>query len=158
MHHFGKFCALALVAGGQAVAGAYDGLWRANPTAECAFTDTPASALKIEDNVLFGVESRCEMTTPVNVRDMEAILYDMACSSEEQVEVDGETQTQTRTWSDRAMFMTAADGGLFLIWNGYAFKYERCPSDAAVGTVATASEIGITDSVDAEASDDSEAD
>ncbi|MBJ3761648.1 hypothetical protein ILP92_02640 [Maribius pontilimi] len=116
-----------------ALAGAFDGLWRSNPTAECVYVDGDAGALKIEDDVLFGAESRCRMTQPVNVRDMDAVLYDMAC--------DGEGSS----WTDRAMFLSAADGGLYLIWNGYAFKYEQCAEDAALGTVATAGELGISD-------------
>lgn len=42
------------------------------------------------------------------------------------------------------MFMEASDGGLYLIWDGIAFKYERCGEDAAVGTVTTSEELGIT--------------
>ncbi len=121
---------------GAAAAGPFDGLWRANPTVECVYREGAAGPLKIEDGILFGTESRCEMTMPVNVRDMDATLYDMACEGE------GES------WTDRAMFLSAADGGLYLIWNGYAFKYEPCGEKAAVGTVATADELGITGVID----------
>lgn len=52
----------------------FSGLWRANPTAQCVYTGGDGSALKIEDNTLFGVENRCDMTNPVNVNDMNAQL------------------------------------------------------------------------------------
>lgn len=128
-------CAL-LVAGAQtalAQEGDFDGLWRANPTTDCLYTGGAGSALKIEDDVLYGVENRCNMTRPVTVRDMAAILYDMECEGE------------GANFTDRAMFMSAADGGLYLIWDGLAFKYDACGEDPAVGTVTTADQIGIAE-------------
>jgi len=62
---------------------------------------------------------------------MDAVLYDMVCESE------------GSSFTERAMAMHAADGGLILVWNGFAFKYERCPENAATGTVTTAEDIGI---------------
>ena len=125
--------ATATVLAGPALAQdlSFDGLWRANPTVECVYTGGDGSALKIEDRVLYGAETTCDMTNPVNVNEMEAILYDMECEAE-----DDEFQ-------DRAMFMTAADGGLYLIWNGFAFKYEACGDDPALGTVTTSDQVGI---------------
>ena len=73
------------------------------------------------------------MTRPVNVRDMDAVLYDMECSG------DG------TDWIRRAMLMNASDGGLILVWDGYAFKYDRCPADPAAGTVTTADDVGVED-------------
>lgn len=111
----------------------FDGLWRANPTTECLYTGDKGSALKVEDDVLYGVETQCDMTNPVNVRDMDAQLYDMECSGEDDA------------FADRAMFMRAEDGGLYMIWNGIAFKYERCGEDAALGTVTTSDQLGIAE-------------
>ena len=115
------------------MAGPFDGLYQPSPTADCTVLGTDGGALKVESETFYGVESRCKMTNPVNVRDMDAILYDMQCSGE------GET------WTSRAMFMRSADDGLILAWNGFAFKYDRCPSNPAAGTVTTAEDIGITD-------------
>jgi hypothetical protein len=57
------------------------------------------------------------MTDPVDVLDFDATLYVMECSGEGQA------------WTERAMLMDPAEGdGLFLLWRGYAFRYERCPS------------------------------
>jgi hypothetical protein len=89
--------------------------------------------IKVEENTLFGVEATCDMTNPVNVNDMDAILYDMQCENGDE------------SFQDRAMFMQAADGGLFLIWNGFAFKYDSCGEDPPLGTVTTSDELGITD-------------
>ena len=132
----GMVISCVTVAGPVASEGTWDGLWRASPTASCVYTGGEGGALKIENDVLFGVENECRMTSPVNVRDMDALLYDMKCEGE------------GVSFTDRAMFMTASDGGLFLIWNGYAFKYDRCGDDAAIGTVMTADEIGITGAAD----------
>ncbi len=113
----------------------FDGLWRANPNTDCAREEGAGSALRIENDVLHGVENECRMTRPVAVRDMDAVLYDMEC--------DGGGEGESFT--ERAMFLKAADGGLFLVWNGYAFKYEACAADPARGTVTTSDEIGIAE-------------
>lgn len=118
-------CVLAAALPATAMADQFDGLYRLTPEADCALTGQEGGALKIEDGVFYGVESRCVMTRPVNVRDMDAVLYDMECGGE------------GTTWVERALFMTAADGGLIMVWNGYAFKYDRCdapiPADEGAG-------------------------
>lgn len=96
------------------LAGNFDGIYRQSAGADCTQVGRDGGALKIESNVFYGVESQCMMARPVNVRDMNAVLFDMECSGE------------STNWVERAMFMTAADGGLIMVWNGYAFKYDRC--------------------------------
>jgi len=123
----------ALLIASPAFAGMFDGLYKPAPTTDCTVVGGVGGALKVEDRVLFGIESRCSMTRPVNVRDMDGVLYDMVCSG------DGEE------WTSRALFLRAADGGLILAWNGYAFKYDRCPAAPAAGTGTTAEDIAITD-------------
>ncbi|WP_234992200.1 hypothetical protein [Roseisalinus antarcticus] len=55
------------------------------------------------------------MTKPVNVLEMDAILYTLECTGERDI------------WSERVMLMNAAEGdGVYMIWDGYAFRYERC--------------------------------
>ncbi|WP_108484393.1 hypothetical protein [Oceaniglobus ichthyenteri] len=125
--------ALALFAAAPVAADPFDGLYKPAPTTDCTIVGGDGGALKVEGDTFFGAESQCKMTTPVNVRDMDAILYDMVC--------DGEGES----WVSRALFMRAADGGLILAWNGFAFKYDRCNPDAPAGTVTTAEDIGITD-------------
>lgn len=92
----------------------FDGLWRASPATACTHTGEDDSALKVENDMLYGASTTCEMNNPVDVTDMQAVLYDMACEADDD------------TFDGRAMFMNAADGGLLLIWDGYAFKYEAC--------------------------------
>ncbi len=111
----------------------FDGLWRSNPSAECVADGSDGAALRIEDDVLYGVENECRMTAPVNVRNMSAVLYDMECESE------------GTAFTERAMFLRAADGGLLLVWDGFAFKYDACGDDPAIGTVTTSEDIGIPD-------------
>lgn len=109
----------------------FDGTWRASPTTDCTVIGGDGGALKIEGTTFQGAEATCEMTQPVNVRDMDAKLFDMVCTGE------------GTTFTERAMMMHAADGGLILVWNGFAFKYEACPADPARGTVTTAEDIGV---------------
>ncbi len=136
---FGRRCAPALAACCALLtaqplgAEQFDGLYRISPTSDCALTGVDGGALKIEGGVFYGVESQCRMSVPVNVRDMDAVLYDMVCTGE------GEE------WTRRALLMTAADGGLIMLWNGFAFKYDRCPENPARGTVITSDEIGINE-------------
>lgn len=116
---------------------AFDGVYRQGLGADCAAIGQDGGALQIEDGVFTGVESQCRMTNPVDVRGMEAVLYDMACSGE------------GSAWSARAMFMLAADGGLILVWDGFAFKYDRCSVPADVeGVVTTAPTIGVDTGLD----------
>ena len=93
----------------------YDGVYKQTANAECSLVGVDGGALKIEDNIFYGVEVECRMTSPVDVTDMDATLYEMQCSGE------GET------WTERALMMPdAEDTGLYMVWKGYAFRYDRC--------------------------------
>lgn len=102
-----------------------DGLYKFSPETDCSVIGGEMGALKIEDGVFYGAESQCRMQNPVNVRDMDAQLFDMNCSGEGAL------------WQERALVMRGADNELILVWNGYAFAYERCPdpqqAEAATG-------------------------
>lgn len=89
-----------------------DGVYKLTPTSDCI---TEEAVLRIQDRIFHGSEGQCRMENPVNVRDMDAQLFDMACSGE------------GSKWVERALFMRGAEGELILLWNGYAFRYERCP-------------------------------
>ncbi|WP_247227152.1 hypothetical protein [Yoonia sp. F2084L] len=96
-------------------AGPYDGVYRQTANAECSLVGVDGGSLKIENNIFYGVEVECRMTSPVDIVDMDATLYEMQCSG------DGQT------WTERAMLMPdAEDTGLYMIWSGYAFRYDRC--------------------------------
>lgn len=102
-----------------AAATPYDGVYRQNANAECALVGVDGGALEIREGIFYGVEVECRMTRPVDVVDMNATLYTMQCSGEDQ------------SWTERAMVMNSAqDDGIIMVWNGYAFKYARCPEPA----------------------------
>jgi len=111
--------ALALIlAPTLAVATPYDGTYRQNANAECALVGADGGALKIEDGIFFGVEMECRMTRPVQVVNMDATLYTMRCSGNDQI------------WTERAMVMNdAQEDGIIMLWDGYAFRYSRCPEE-----------------------------
>jgi len=95
----------------------YDGVYKQTETAECALVGVDGGSLKIEENIFYGVEVECRMTDPVEVEEMGATLYQMQCSGPAEI------------WTERAMLMPDADEtGLYMVWKGYAFRYERCPA------------------------------
>ena len=113
----------------------FDGVYRQGPAAACANTGQDGGSIEIKNNEFFGVESMCRMTRPVNVVDMDATLFDMKC------------QGEGTEWEARAMFMKAANGGLIMVWNGFAFQYDRCAaSDLATVDSETAGEAKATES------------
>lgn len=93
-----------------------DGTYLLSVDGDCRRIGEDGGALQINANTFTGVESSCKMLNPVNVRDMDAQLFDMTCTS----------PGDDTTWIERAMMMRSATGGLILVWNGYAFQYERC--------------------------------
>ncbi len=102
-----------------AVATPYDGVYKQTANAECSLVGVDGGALEIRGGIFFGVESQCRMTRPVNVVNMNATLYTMECSGEGQV------------WTERAMIMQDAEtDGIIMVWNGYAFRYDKCAADA----------------------------
>lgn len=96
-------------------AGPFDGVYKQTANAECSLVGTDGGSLKIEEGIFYGVEVECRMTRPVDINDMNATIYAMECSGEGQ------------TWTERAILMSDADNtGLYMIWDGYAFRYDRC--------------------------------
>lgn len=111
---------LALLLPVAAQAGPYDGTYRTVANADCSLVGVDGGAIRIADGVFEGVETACRMTLPVDVIDMDAQLYTMECSGE------------GTAWTERALIMEKAGGdGIILVWNGYAFVYERCPAPEA---------------------------
>lgn len=111
---------LGLALGSVVSAGPFDGDYRTGPDADCSRIGEDGGALRIRDGIFEGVESSCRMTNPVQVVDMDAKLYTFECSGEGEV------------WKERTLLMNAADGqGIIMLWNGYAFTYERCPAPKA---------------------------
>lgn len=93
----------------------FDGIYKQTAQAECSLVGVDGGSLRIADSIFYGVEVECFMSDPVEVTDMDAVIYQMHCSGEDE------------TWTERAMLMPdAEDGGLYMIWKGYAFRYDRC--------------------------------
>ena len=114
--------ALLLCLPGLGQALPWDGTYRLSEGADCDRVGEEGGALRIEEGVLTGVGSSCRMTEPVDVLDLDATLYVMECQGEGQ------------SWTERAMLMEAAEGdGIFLLWRGYAFRYDRCPGPGRPG-------------------------
>ena len=113
----------------------WDGTYRLSEGADCDRVGEEGGALRIGGGVFEGVGATCRMTEPVDVLDLDATIYVLDC--------DGEGET----WSERAMFMRAAEGdAIFVLWRGYAFRYERCPMpDGAAAEVNDASDAGAED-------------
>ena len=121
-----------------AAAGPFDGIYKQAANAECALVGVDGGSVRIADDIFYGVEVECRMSNPVNVMEMDALLYTMQCSGEDQV------------FTERAMVMDKAqDDGIIMIWNGYAFVYDRCADadEEAMDpqTVGAEAEVGDPD-------------
>ena len=99
-----------------AAAAPYDGVYKQTANAECALVGVDGGSLRIADNIFYGVEVECRMTRPVDINNMNATIYTMECSGGDQV------------WPERAMLMNDAanEDGIYMIWDGYVFRYDRC--------------------------------
>ncbi|WP_211643116.1 hypothetical protein [Loktanella sp. SALINAS62] len=110
-------CLIALPATG----GPYDGTFKQAANAECDLVGVDGGSVRIADGIFYGVELQCRMSDPVNVLEMDALLYTMECSGDDQM------------FTERAMVMDKAeDDGIIMVWNGYAFVYDRCDPTPAV--------------------------
>ena len=107
----------AILAPAAVMALPWDGTYRLSEEADCGKVGEEGGALRIGEGVLQGVGSTCRMSQPVDVLDLDATLYEMACEGEGQ------------SWTERALLMKAAEGdAIFLAWRGYVFRYDRCPA------------------------------
>ena len=112
LRHLSVTCALVptLVSGGP-----FDGVYKQTANAECSLVGIDGGSVKVEDSIFYGVEMQCRMINPIDIRDMNATIFNMECSGSGQ------------TWSERAIMMADAETpGVYMIWNGYAFRYQRC--------------------------------
>lgn len=111
---------------GLAFAGPWDGTYRQG-AADCARFGVEGGAIRIEGDVFYGNEAICEMRQPVEVRNMNATLYDMYCEG-----YLDENGVAPQPWEARTMIMRAADGGLYMIWDGFAFQFDKCTAEEQV--------------------------
>lgn len=117
MRRLAALCALLPCA---ALAGPFDGVYKQAANADCANIGAADGAVEIAEGFFYGVQVECAMTRPVDVVDMDATLYTLECTGDDQ------------TWSERVMLMQQADvDGIIMVWNGYAFAYDRCTDPSA---------------------------
>ena len=101
---------LAMVSAIPAAAIALDGTYGLDCSAEIS-----DMRVTVEGDRIKFWETRCRLTNPVNIRDMEgAVLYDAVCTGEG---VD---------WTERMLLMPSMDGGLIRLGRGVAVTYDRC--------------------------------
>ena len=105
-----------LLAPSLAFAGPYDGIYQQTLTSDCETVGEAGGAIRIDSSIFYGVEVQCRMTLPVDINTMDATIYTMECSGE------------GTSFTERAIVMNDAEGeGIFMIWDGYVFRYALCP-------------------------------
>ena len=113
-----KFTSLLLAISGLATSATaqssvLDGAWAMNPDS-CNVTNTDLVPMRISGTTIFGYESRCELTNPVNIRGMSGQLFDLVCSGE------GEE------WTTRGLILLNQDGTLVYSHDGWTSILHRC--------------------------------
>ena len=97
------------------LSGPYDGLYFiGNSSCDPNMVGMDGGPYKIEDDVFWGTEMGCELKNPVNVRGMNATLYDGECGGE------GEE------WERRYLIMES-EVGIYWIEDGHVMELIRCP-------------------------------
>ncbi|NOR63855.1 MAG: hypothetical protein GQ535_15370 [Rhodobacteraceae bacterium] len=91
----------------------FAGSWAHNPDS-CNVTNTDLIPMRISDTSILFYESRCELTNPVNIRDMNGQLFDFVCTGE------GEE------WGARGLLLLNADGTLTYSSSDQTIILQRC--------------------------------
>lgn len=112
-----RLCLIALLVPSCLMAQGFDGLYF--PEGQRGWLCDEESlgqdggALAIRERKLIGVETSCALTRPVNVRDMDAVLYDLDCTAE------GEQATE------RAL-IARSDTGVIILRDGFVAQWQKC--------------------------------
>ena len=98
-----------------AAAGPFDGVYRPEGASswDCTAIGSDGGALAVRDDVFYGLESACQLTNPVQVNGMSAVLYDANCNGE------GESYVK------RMMLMRVPEG-LAVIEDGFVNVLKAC--------------------------------
>ena len=111
---------LACVLPSVAAAGPFDGLYRPNYdwalAWDCESVGVDGGALAVEGDTLRAVENTCTLTEPVEIRDMEAVLYDAACLGEGGA-------------SEGRIMLMSHDFGLYVIRDGFVLDWIACEGE-----------------------------
>lgn len=115
MSVFSRSLLLLLLLPTSLAAAGFEGRYKQALTSDCSKVGESGGALEIRNGIFYGVHNQCRMTRPVQVVNMEATLYTMQCSGDED------------QWTERALLMKSYDvDGIIMVWDGYAFVYEKC--------------------------------
>ncbi len=108
---------VALLLPVAAAAGPFDGLYRPNydwaSAWDCTSVGIDGGALAVEGETLRAVDNSCTLTDPVDIRDMEAVLYDAAC-------------TGAAGASEGRIILMLHDFGIYVIRDGFVLDWIRC--------------------------------
>lgn len=108
---------LALIWPAAAGAGPFDGLYRPNYdwalAWDCKSVGEDGGALEVADTILRAVDNTCTLSDPVEIRDMEAVLYDAACNG-------------AGGASEGRIMLMAHDFGLYVIRDGFVLDWISC--------------------------------
>lgn len=80
----------------------------------CKNIGEDGGAVAVKNGEIWGVESLCQLSKPLPINGMDAVLYDADCGGE------GEQ------WTERVMLMKA-DFGIYLIKDSFVSEWESCP-------------------------------
>lgn len=100
-----------------ATAGPFDGFYRPNydwaESWDCTSAGEDGGALSISGEAYIAPGARCTLAAPVEVRDMNAVLYDITCAGPE------------GTATDRVMIL-GHEFGIYVITDGLVLDWIRC--------------------------------
>ena len=107
----------ALLVSAASAAGPFDGIYRPNYEFaahwNCTDIGADGGAFAIQDHEFFGLEHNCDLTDPVRVNGMNAILYNGMCA------IEG------TEYSERIMLMKS-EHGVYVITNGHVLDLMDC--------------------------------
>lgn len=109
------FVLLFFVWSGAALSGPYDGLYRPNydwgESWDCSSVGSDGGAMAIGDDRITGIGTSCALSNPIDVRGMDAVLYDMDCTG---------TNGAQRSMILRHEF------GVYVVTDGLVLDWLRC--------------------------------
>ena len=91
----------------------YVGDW-AYPGGSCIFDHSASGPIRFSETTFWGIEAKCDLTNPVEIRDMNGILFDLVCWGE------------GMQYTERMVLLHEYDGSLTTHSRGYTNTYTLC--------------------------------
>ena len=91
----------------------YVGDW-AYPGGSCVFDHSASGVIRLSETTFWGTETKCDLTNPVEIRDMDGILFDLMCLGE------------GMEYTERMLLLQAYDGSLTTHSDGFTNTYTLC--------------------------------